>query len=146
MAAYTFLDFGDEMPHSVARLASALDEKKERRTGATRRGVRMVKKKSKIDDQILWGLKQVYDGESWSLHATCGHDCCVRACPRHISIVSQSLPWISLCHQCWAVHIAWISHYIRWYVDEIVFFFMIFRNVFMSRLQLLLGSKLHMRK
>ena len=39
MAAYTFLDFGDEMPHSVARLASALDEKKEKRTGATRRGV-----------------------------------------------------------------------------------------------------------
>ena len=52
MAAYTFLDFGDEMPHSVAKLASALNEKKESRTGATRRGVRMVKKKSKIDDQI----------------------------------------------------------------------------------------------
>ena len=34
----TFLDFGDETPHSVARLASALDEKKESRTGATRRG------------------------------------------------------------------------------------------------------------
>ena len=57
------------------------------------------------------GLKHVHDGESWSLHATCRHDCCVRACPRHISIVSQSLPWISLRHQCWAVHIAWRSHY-----------------------------------
>ena len=33
-------------------MASALDEKKESRTGATRSGVRMVKKKSKIDDQI----------------------------------------------------------------------------------------------
>ena len=47
------MDFGDEMPHSVAKLASALNEKKESRTGATRRGVRMVKKKSKIDDQIM---------------------------------------------------------------------------------------------
>ena len=32
-------------------------------------------------------------------------------CMRVHSIVSQSLPWISLCHQCWAVHIAWRSHY-----------------------------------
>ena len=47
------MDFGDEMPHSVARLASALNETKERRTGATSRGVRMVKKKSKIYNQIM---------------------------------------------------------------------------------------------
>ena len=32
------MDFGDEMPHSVAKFASALNEKKESRTGATRRG------------------------------------------------------------------------------------------------------------
>lgn len=57
MTAYTFLDFGDEMPHSVSKLASALNEKKESRTRATRRGVRMVKKKSKIDDQITKARK-----------------------------------------------------------------------------------------
>ena len=52
MAVYTFLDFGDDMPLSVARLASALDEKKESRTRATRGEVRMVKTKNKIDDMI----------------------------------------------------------------------------------------------
>ena len=55
MMAYNFLDFGDEMPHSVAIFASALNEKKKMCTEATRRGVRMVKKKSKIDDKITKG-------------------------------------------------------------------------------------------